>query len=116
MLDKGKLDHKTQKLLSREIEAMEEVHHPSILRLYEVIETLSTQYFVMEYAAGELNSVVNNAYSNITRGIFHHIPYIRGLLELLSIIVPRRMGLLDGSFVGDNSYLNTLLTGFGRLC
>lgn len=52
MLDKGKLDHKTQKLLSREIEAMEEVHHPSILRLYEVIETLSTQYFVMEYAAG----------------------------------------------------------------
>jgi len=53
MLDKGKLDHKTQKLLSREIEAMEEVHHPSILRLYEVIETLSTQYFVMEYAAGK---------------------------------------------------------------
>ena len=57
MLDKGKLDHKTQKLLSREIEAMEEVHHPSILRLYEVIETLSTQYFVMEYAAGKLISV-----------------------------------------------------------
>ena len=53
MLDKGKLDHKTQKLLSREIEAMEEVHHPNILRLYEVIETLSMQYFVMEYAPGK---------------------------------------------------------------
>lgn len=52
MLDKGKLDHKTQKLLYREIEAMEEVHHPNILRLYEVIETLSTQYFVIEYASG----------------------------------------------------------------
>jgi len=61
MLDKGKLDHKTQKLLSREIEAMEEVHHPNILRLYEVIETLSTQYFVMEYAAGgELYAKVSN--------------------------------------------------------
>jgi len=52
ILDKGKLEPRTQKLLSREIEAMEKLHHPNILRLYEVIETLSAQYFVIEYASG----------------------------------------------------------------
>ena len=32
ILDKGKLEPRTQKLLSREIEAMEKLHHPNILR------------------------------------------------------------------------------------
>ncbi|XP_055488072.1 LOW QUALITY PROTEIN: serine/threonine-protein kinase NIM1-like [Leucoraja erinacea] len=52
ILDKTKLDQKTQRLLSREIASMERLHHPNIIRLYEVIETLSRLHLVMEYAGG----------------------------------------------------------------
>ncbi|XP_076857343.1 serine/threonine-protein kinase NIM1 [Brachyhypopomus gauderio] len=52
ILDKTKLDQKTQKLLSREISSMEKLHHPNIIRLYEVVETLTRLHLVMEYAGG----------------------------------------------------------------
>ncbi|XP_072903739.1 serine/threonine-protein kinase NIM1 [Hemitrygon akajei] len=52
ILDKTRLDQKTQRLLSREIASMERLHHPNIIRLYEVIETLSRLHLVMEYAGG----------------------------------------------------------------
>lgn len=39
ILDKTKLDQKTQRLLSREISSMERLHHPNIIRLYEVGRT-----------------------------------------------------------------------------
>ncbi|KAG2466712.1 NIM1 kinase, partial [Polypterus senegalus] len=52
ILDKTKLDQKTQRLLSREISSMEKLHHPNIIRLYEVVETLSKLHLIMEYAGG----------------------------------------------------------------
>lgn len=52
ILDKTKLDQKTQRLLSREISSMERLHHPNVIRLYEVVETLSRLYIIMEYAGG----------------------------------------------------------------
>ncbi|XP_036954593.1 serine/threonine-protein kinase NIM1 [Acanthopagrus latus] len=52
ILDKTKLDQKTQRLLSREISSMEKLHHPNIIRLYEVVETLTRLHLVMEYAGG----------------------------------------------------------------
>ncbi|XP_038163964.1 serine/threonine-protein kinase NIM1 [Cyprinodon tularosa] len=52
ILDKTKLDQKTQRLLSREISSMEKLHHPNIIRLYEVVETLSRLHLVMEFAGG----------------------------------------------------------------
>lgn len=51
-MDKTKLDQKTQRLLSREVSSMERLHHPNIIRLYEVIETLAKLYIVLEYAGG----------------------------------------------------------------
>ncbi|XP_038600197.1 LOW QUALITY PROTEIN: serine/threonine-protein kinase NIM1 [Tachyglossus aculeatus] len=52
ILDKTKLDQKTQRLLSREISSMEKLHHPNLIRLYEVVETLSKVHLVTEYAGG----------------------------------------------------------------
>ncbi|ESO92565.1 hypothetical protein LOTGIDRAFT_216647 [Lottia gigantea] len=52
ILDKTKLDQKTQRLLSREIANMDKLHHPNIIRLYEVVETLAKLHMVMEYACG----------------------------------------------------------------
>ncbi|XP_061881456.1 serine/threonine-protein kinase NIM1 isoform X3 [Entelurus aequoreus] len=60
ILDKTKLDQKTQRLLSREISSMEKLHHPNIIRLYEVVETLSRLHLVLEYAGG------GELYSKIT--------------------------------------------------
>ena len=55
ILDKTRLDAKTRRLLSREITSMEKMHHPNIIRLYEVVETLSKLYIMLEYASeGEL--------------------------------------------------------------
>lgn len=52
ILDKTKLDERTQRLLLREITSMERLHHPNIIRLYEVIETPNEIYIVTEYASG----------------------------------------------------------------
>ncbi|KAJ8286748.1 hypothetical protein GJAV_G00042830 [Gymnothorax javanicus] len=52
VLEKGGLDQHTQRLLSREIESMDRLHHPNIIRLYEVLETPSRLHLVMEYAEG----------------------------------------------------------------
>lgn len=61
ILDKTKLDQKTQRLLSREISSMERLHHPNVIRLYEVIETLAKLHIVMEYAGGgELFTRISN--------------------------------------------------------
>ncbi|XP_046842784.1 serine/threonine-protein kinase NIM1-like isoform X2 [Xenia sp. Carnegie-2017] len=58
--NKLKLDAKTQRFLSREISSMEKLHHPNTVRLYEVIETFSKLYLIMEFAnGGELSSKIS---------------------------------------------------------
>ncbi|XP_071450022.1 serine/threonine-protein kinase NIM1-like, partial [Hetaerina americana] len=52
IVDKSKLEPKTQRMLNREIATMDCLRHPNIIRLYEVIETLGRIHLVMEYASG----------------------------------------------------------------
>ncbi|CAH8548451.1 unnamed protein product [Schistosoma turkestanicum] len=52
ILDKSKMNASTRRLLSQEISILESLHHPNIIRLYEVIETFSHLNLVMEYVAG----------------------------------------------------------------
>ncbi|XP_023281380.1 serine/threonine-protein kinase NIM1-like [Seriola lalandi dorsalis] len=52
ILDKMRLDIQAQRLLSREISSMETLQHPNVVRLYEVVETPSRLYLVLEYAGG----------------------------------------------------------------
>ncbi|XP_025408341.1 serine/threonine-protein kinase NIM1-like isoform X2 [Sipha flava] len=55
ILDKTKLTAKAKKMLSREISVMESIYHQNIVRLFEVIETYTKYYLIMEHAAaGEL--------------------------------------------------------------
>jgi serine/threonine protein kinase len=79
VIEKGKMDQKAQRLLAREIDNMELMHHPNIIRLFEafslgihsnfhnfllcikVVSTLSKVYLVMEYAGGgELYTYVHD--------------------------------------------------------
>ncbi|KAK5670896.1 hypothetical protein QVD99_002667 [Batrachochytrium dendrobatidis] len=52
VIDKTQLDEKKLGKLYREVRIMKLLHHPNIVKLYEVIETKSTVFLVMEYASG----------------------------------------------------------------
>ena len=52
IIDKSQLDEKKLSKLYREVRIMKLLRHPHIVRLYEVIETKSTLFLVMESASG----------------------------------------------------------------
>ncbi|CAL8102439.1 unnamed protein product [Calicophoron daubneyi] len=57
IIDRTKFDAKTRRLLSQELDNMEHLNHPNIIRVFEVHESPQRWHLIMEYApAGELHS------------------------------------------------------------
>ena len=52
MIDKLKLDAATRVQMLQEVQLMKLVQHPNVVRLYEVIDTATKLYLVLEYADG----------------------------------------------------------------
>ena len=52
IVDKSKLDENSLIKIRREVQIMKLLSHEHIIRLYEVMETSSKIYLVMEYASG----------------------------------------------------------------
>ncbi|XP_055295569.1 serine/threonine-protein kinase NIM1 isoform X3 [Sitodiplosis mosellana] len=60
VVDRGRLDTRALRMLSREVATLECVHHPNILRLFEVVETLGRVHLVTEWIqGGELYNRIN---------------------------------------------------------
>ena len=71
---------------------MEKLHHPNIIRLYEVIETLSKLHIVMEYACGgELFAKISSEgklHEKAARKIFKQVVAAVGhMVSVLSVCV-----------------------------
>ncbi|XP_072310938.1 serine/threonine-protein kinase NIM1-like [Eucyclogobius newberryi] len=52
VLNKARMDPTAQRLLHKEIQCLESLHHPNVARLYEVVDTPTRLYLVLEYAGG----------------------------------------------------------------
>ena len=52
IIDRSKLNAKTQRFVEREVSSMEKMDHPNIVCLFQVIHTHSKIYIVCDYADG----------------------------------------------------------------
>lgn len=52
IVDRSRLDARAQRMLSSEVLTLESLHHPNILRLFEVIEMWNRVYLITEFIAG----------------------------------------------------------------
>ena len=52
IIDKARLNSDTLRMVQREVAIMKMLHHPNIIRLYEVIESDACLFLVMEYDSG----------------------------------------------------------------
>ena len=89
-MDKAKMDQKAQKLLTREIQSMEKMNHPNIVKLFECVETLTRVHLVVEYASGgELYTYVHERgklseadakplFAQIVSAVAHMVSWIWG--------------------------------------
>jgi serine/threonine-protein kinase NIM1 len=77
-----------EKMLVREVNCMESLHHPNIVRLYEVLETTGKLFLISEWAPG------GDLYSKVTlRGRLTETeakPIFRQILSAITFMVRRK--------------------------
>ncbi|KAM8717261.1 hypothetical protein ACLKA7_004030 [Drosophila subpalustris] len=100
-LDRAGLDAKALRMLSSEIATLECVHHPNILRLFEVVETLGRVYLVTEWIRG------GELYNHITQGgplrEIHAAPLLKQLL--LAVKHMHNLGYVHRDIKAENVLL-----------
>lgn len=52
IVDRSRLDARAQRMLSSEVLTLESLHHPNVLRLFEVIDMWNRVYIITEFIAG----------------------------------------------------------------
>lgn len=101
ILDKSKLDSKTQTMLTREIGAMEKLHHPNLVQLFEVIENFSKIHLVLEFAAGgELYQKISNQgklIEPVAKSLFAQI--ISAIDHMVSFVIKTRLYFITRSII-----------------
>jgi len=78
IIDKMKLDEMSRAHLFQEVKCMKLVYHPNIIRLYEVIDTQTKLYLILELAeGGDLYDFITKhdkgVEEGLARSIFHDV-------------------------------------------
>ena len=87
---------------------MEHLHHPNVIRLYEVIETLTKLHLVMEFAnGGELFTKISTEgklpekatkriFSQIVAALDHMVRFMSVIYPMQLVTHVRKFRLVDG--------------------
>lgn len=81
IVDRSRLDAKNLRMLSREIQTLECVQHPYILRLFEVVETFGKVHLVTEFIEG------GELYYKIVQNGVYTEPKARKIFKQLSLAI-----------------------------
>jgi len=68
VIDKTKLDAVSQNALLKEVSCMKLVQHPNVVRLYEVIDTTTKTYLILELGQGDLFDLILKHQSELIYG------------------------------------------------
>ncbi len=123
VIDKNKLDDVSKAHLFQEVRCMKLVQHPNVVRLYEVIDTQTKLYLILELGdGGDLydliakypNGLPNEISQKYFRQIVHAINYCHKLhvvhrdLKLENVVIFEKLGIVK---LTDFGFSNKFIPG-----